>query len=669
MFYPFSLSKGIGRINLFFNNLLFLWDLLCNLVITKLTKFMKITLLGRNLFLAVAMLATALTFNSCRKELLVQSPDNLKNALSIAEAKSYFNAHLANSKKVTGGLFALSSNPTLQTIFANKQPVWDKAYQKMISTGGAVKIPLDFGNVMQMVDSKKKSIVPLASLNYLLMYKDNKDVVHAEWVHLRPTKSWIYGKRQVYNGTVEIRDWEGKRLKTYRYGTSIKTGKNIKGMSVKSEEEEEEESEEVEDCYRIPNGQCPKEWPCTQTSCDLCLAHCAFDFCYVYEPDCEDCDDPPFNPYTPPGGGETGDPGGSGGGGTGNGNGEPDPNGYPPNCNPDPGYVVPDYPAPEGTEWILPCGDVPIPEVPDGNDPYEGIDLSPEVRSLAGYLGLNGDEAGFLEANPNIFVVISGYVTQNPSSVDADAFAKWAVKYLYINQLSINISQFLTEFFSTGPELVADPNADNWTDPDNEILFDPDQIIYQQYQDNQPWPTVNRDDVIPFEKFVKMRKKANHPDADENCLVLAKEQLGMAGYTCSGYLPGSQTFSIYTEQNGVDLSRTKQAISYIISALSQKIPVLIGVDNRNGTPSPKNLDGSTDHFVVIVGMGTDENGKYFQFVDNATSDRSTGASYSNRLYYNSTTGKITGKTAITGYRNLPGMRDYVITQVRKSIKK
>jgi len=60
---------------------------------------------------------------------------------------------------------------------------------------------------------------------------------------------------------------------------------------------------------------------------------------------------------------------------------------------------------------------------------------------------------------------------------------------------------------------------------------------------------------------------------------------------------------------------------------------LIGVDNRVGTPSPLNVDGSTDHFVVIVGMGTDENGKYFQFVDSATDNRSTGASYSNRLYY------------------------------------
>lgn len=71
----------------------------------------------------------------------------------------------------------------------------------------------------------------------------------------------------------------------------------------------------------------------------------------------------------------------------------------------------------------------------------------------------------------------------------------------------------------------------------------------------------------------------------------------------------------------------------------------------------------------IVGMGTDENGKYFQFVDKATSDRSTGASYSCRLYYNSTTVKITGKMAIIGYRSLSGTSDDVITQVCKRVKK
>ncbi len=263
---------------------------------------------------------------------------------------------------------------------------------------------------------------------------------------------------------------------------------------------------------------------------------------------------------------------------------------------------------------------------------------------------------------------LSDYLHVNVGSQDSQNYARWAIAYLIVNQSSVNINQFLTEFFPVGVQSIADPNADNWTEPDNEILFDPDQTVYQQYQDNQPWPTVNR--VIDFEKFVPLRQvmTANGQLRDVNCLVLAREQLGKVGYTCSGYLPGGQTFSIFTTQNGVDLVETKKAISYIISSLSQKIPVLIGVDNRPGAPSA-NLDNSTDHYVVIVGMGTDEKGKYFQFMDSATENRSTGASYNNRLYYDSITGKITGKTAIVGYRSQPGMRDYTVTQVRKSIKK
>jgi len=201
--------------------------------------------------------------------------------------------------------------------------------------------------------------------------------------------------------------------------------------------------------------------------------------------------------------------------------------------------------------------------------------------------------------------------------------------------------------------MVADPDTDNWTDPDDEVLVDPDQTVYQQYQDNQLWPTVDR--VIPFEKFVANRQDASGHDV--NCLILAKEQLEKAGYTCSGYLKGTQTFQTYTEANGVDLAETKKAISYLISSLQKKIPVLIGVDNRPGTPSLKNEDKSTDHFVVIVAMGIDEKGKYFQFMDSSTMITATGASYSNRLYYNSSTGKITGRTANVRYRNLPKMHD------------
>ncbi|WP_145857136.1 hypothetical protein [Pedobacter suwonensis] len=288
------------------------------------------------------------------------------------------------------------------------------------------------------------------------------------------------------------------------------------------------------------------------------------------------------------------------------------------------------------------------------------------------YMVLTPDAQEYILTYPAIPLtkMIRDYLDFHGWNQDNLALATWAVEYSNNNPDPNNaIDPIVKEFLTTGAEHVADPNEDNWTDNDDVSLIDPDQTIYQQYQDNQPWATVDR--VIPFEKFVPIRwiKKPDGSEYSVNCLVLAKEQLGKAGYTCSGYLPGVQTFQTYKESTGVDLAETKKAISYIISALSQKIPVLIGVDNRAGTPSLRNADGTTDHFVVIVAMGTDSKGKYFQFMDSATKIPAYGASFSNRLYYNSSTGKITGKTAIADYRNISGMHDYIVTQVRKSIKK
>ena len=57
-----------------------------------------------------------------------------------------------------------------------------------------------------------------------------------------------------------------------------------------------------------------------------------------------------------------------------------------------------------------------------------------------------------------------------------------------------------------------------------------------------------------------------------------------------------------------------------------------------------NLDSTTDYFIVIVGMDTDSNGKYFRFYDNASGLSSQGANSENKFYYNSSTGTIIGQS-------------------------
>ncbi|WP_410222268.1 hypothetical protein [Pedobacter sp.] len=227
-------------------------------------------------------------------------------------------------------------------------------------------------------------------------------------------------------------DWNGKALKRYVYGSSSK-GK------VASSGGEAEEGEGIKwVCIRISRGTCPRQYPCTATYCDFCLDVCAVEICGWEIGDCPTCSTgPPSGPPAGDGGdggsGASNDPG-SGGGGPGAGD-------YAPNCNPDPDYVVPSYPAPPGMDWILPCGDVPTPQEPGGSgDPYAGMDLSPAVRFLSLRLGLNGGEAAYLEGHQQIFDAISGYLAQNPSSVDADAFAKWAVgQFMVRSNISLGL--------------------------------------------------------------------------------------------------------------------------------------------------------------------------------------------------------------------------------------
>lgn len=64
-------------------------------------------------------------------------------------------------------------------------------------------------------------------------------------------------------------------------------------------------------------------------------------------------------------------------------------------------------------------------------------------------------------------------------------------------------------------------------------------------------------------------------------------------------------------------------------------------------------------------MGSNSNGNYFQFYDNASGTTSQGTSSLNLLYYNPQTGKISGKLQCVEYVNSVA-HDYIITQIRKS---
>ncbi|MDP1810874.1 MAG: hypothetical protein Q8K66_05660 [Sediminibacterium sp.] len=199
-------------------------------------------------------------------------------------------------------------------------------------------------------------------------------------------------------------------------------------------------------------------------------------------------------------------------------------------------------------------------------------------------------------------------------------------------------------------EIIPDPFVlGDFNDADNTFRDDDTPITFDANSD--PWLTIGL--VIPISKFVLYDYR--------NCLDLARDQIGMANVTDLGY---GSAFKTYTEQAGVNSTEAKNGVDYIISKLKAGKPVMVAVDNRPGTPSSLNSDNSTDHFVTIVGSGQDAGGIFFRFFDNATNNQTKGASPNNKLYYNSSTGMISGHSDANGQP--PAYHDYMVTQIRKN---
>lgn len=199
-------------------------------------------------------------------------------------------------------------------------------------------------------------------------------------------------------------------------------------------------------------------------------------------------------------------------------------------------------------------------------------------------------------------------------------------------------------------EIIPDPNVlGNFVDDPNVFEDDPTQVTFDY--DQAPWPTMSN--VLSPSQFVEYDHR--------NCLALAKDQIAKAGLRDLGY---GSAFKVYDANGGPYTSVAKSGINYIMTKLQSGKPVIVGVDNRPGTPSSVNADGKTDHFVTIVGSGQDSQGKYLTFYDNASNLTSKGCGSNNKLYYNESTGKITGYSAANGAP--PNYYDYIVTQIRKN---
>ena len=182
--------------------------------------------------------------------------------------------------------------------------------------------------------------------------------------------------------------------------------------------------------------------------------------------------------------------------------------------------------------------------------------------------------------------------------------------------------------------------------------------------DDPPSKFKNIGPVIPKSDFIGW----HYGNLEENCNVYAKEQMRVAGYSVGG---GDDKANIkpYNENKKPKSNEAEfnKAVDYIKSSLENGIPVFVGVDDQAGA---SNSDNTTDHFIVIVGMGYDEEkGNYFTAYDNATPYPNEGTSDQNRLYvdYENNVIQSDGRFPNNYARNVS--RPYTVTQVRQSRKK
>ncbi|WP_051230776.1 hypothetical protein [Epilithonimonas caeni] len=288
--------------------------------------------------------------------------------------------------------------------------------------------------------------------------------------------------------------------------------------------------------------------------------------------------------------------------------------------------------------------------------------INTTLTAINSTYSLTTAEKSFL-SNPNNLAVatnLANYLRVNNNQQGAQ-FVKWAINFFIQNPNTTweQINSSKTSFDSDTGDI--NNNAEGSYD---ETSIDDYNLDDQQ----NVWPTISN--VISLSDFVGWNRTL-HPTWQ--CFQYADAQIKKVGYTISGFYEkdsqgNNQRYQIYTEQNGVNLNDLYKGVKYIIHALSQGIPVVVGIDNHPGNPG--NLDNTTDHFVVIVGMGTDSNGKFFTFYDNASGvdPQSQGANPNNKLYVKYPEKIITGITNCNDYRDHNTTHNYIITQIRKSKK-
>lgn len=107
-----------------------------------------------------------------------------------------------------------------------------------------------------------------------------------------------------------------------------------------------------------------------------------------------------------------------------------------------------------------------------------------------------------------------------------------------------------------------------------------------------------------------------------------------------------------------DPASASAAWDCIIEHIEKGRPIIIGVDEKIGFHNP---DYVTDHFLVVYGYGSDENGDYILYVETGTGKIEIQFNNGNKLYFD-------GRAIIgLAHRGTPTYT-YIVTQVRPNLE-
>lgn len=177
-------------------------------------------------------------------------------------------------------------------------------------------------------------------------------------------------------------------------------------------------------------------------------------------------------------------------------------------------------------------------------------------------------------------------------------------------------------------------------EPENEDLgdFKAKELPVKKY-----WVTQTAGQCDVYTKKVITKYAKDHPElykdlggissgltAEKNSLHLAWEDDFEKGVNRTQGKVGGNDISTLNKDEG----EWSMAIRYINACLSAGVPAMVGVNHTFAyKKAASNNDNTTDHWLTIIGRGSDEKGKFFIYTDPGTKYKATGtSSENNRLY-------------------------------------